>query len=236
VFYPLKYLSYQTMKILIIEDDRDLSLAMSEFLELQGEVCDFAYNGASGITLATQDQYDCVILDYMLPKVNGIDVCRTLRGSGVQTPILMLTACDIDSDQLEGFKAGLDDYVTKPCPMPILWARLQAIYRRNNPERESITIGDLVLFPKEHRVIRSGQELKLTPTSWKILAFLARKSPNVVAKSDIENHLWPDDDDVDDGRFNVHLHQLRKTIDKPFSNTLIHTHVGIGLSLDGEKK
>ncbi|EBA01597.1 winged helix-turn-helix domain-containing protein [Marinobacter sp. ELB17] len=117
--------------------------------------------------------------------------------------------------------------------MPLLLARLNSLYRRDNPERECIQIADLRIYPKEYRAIRSEQELKLTPTSWKILLFLARRSPVVVSRNEIEAHIWPNDD-VDEGTVNVHLHQLRKVVDKPFNCPLIRTHVGIGLSLSGE--
>ncbi|ASK18652.1 response regulator transcription factor [Halomonas sp. XH26] len=218
------------MKILIIEDDRDLALAISEYLELHRVECDFAYTGASGITLASQQHYDGLILDNMLPKVQGIDVCRQLRANGVDTPILMLTACDMEGDQMEGFNAGVDDYVIKPCTMPLLLARLNALYRRRHPERECIRIADLRIYPKEHRAIRAEQELKLTPTSWKILLLLARRSPAVVSRNEIVEHVWPGEE-VEEGTVNVHLHQLRKVVDKPFEQLLIHTHVGVGLSL-----
>lgn len=218
------------MRLLIIEDDRDLALAMSEYLELHQVECDFSYNGSSGIELATSQPYDCIILDNMLPKVQGIDVCKALRTQGVNTPILMLTAYDAQAEQLAGFDAGLDDFVAKPCPMPILLARLQALYRRQHPEKNCLQIADLIIYPKEHRVTRAEKNIKLPPISWKILLVLARHSPQVVSKTELAEHIWPDED-IDEGTLNVHLHQLRKVIDKPFSKPLIKTHVGIGLSL-----
>lgn len=218
------------MKILIIEDDRELSLAIAEYLELQGVDCDFAYNGASGINLASSQPYTCIILDMMLPKVNGLEVCQTLREQACTTPILMLSACDTDLDQLKGFEAGLDDYVTKPCQMPLLWARLQAIVRRGLPDLHEFKVANLIVNLSKYSAIREGIQLKFTPTSWKILEILIKNSPNVVSKSDILEYVWPDSD-TDEGTLNVHLHQLRKTIDKPFSRALIQTHVGLGLSL-----
>ncbi|OOE72260.1 MULTISPECIES: response regulator transcription factor [unclassified Salinivibrio] len=218
------------MKILIIEDDHDLSLAISEYLELHNIDCDFAYNGETGIQLASQQTFDCVILDNMLPNVQGMAVCRELREQGIDTPVLMLTACGADTDQLEGFRAGVDDYVVKPCTMPLLLARLQALHRRHQPVRECITIADLTIYPKEHIASRGDTPLKLTPIGWNILLLLARRSPTVVSKSDIEEAIWASDD-VRQGTINVHLHHLRKVVDKPFAKTLIHTHVGIGLSL-----
>jgi len=221
------------MKILIIEDDRDLALAISEYLELHNIECDFAYSGAGGVALALQHRYDCLILDNMLPRGMGTEVCRQLRAQGIGTPILMLTACDTEADQLNGFSAGLDDYVVKPCAMPLLLARLKALYRRDNPEQDCIRIADLRIYPKELRASRAGQKLKLTPTGWKILLLLARRSPAVVSRSEIEQHVWLDEE-VEEGTVNVHVHQLRKAVDKPFELALIHTHVGIGLSLSGE--
>ena len=223
------------MKVLIVEDDRELALAVSEYLELHEIECDFAYNGASGIELARSQRYDCLILDNMLPKVQGVEVCKSLRAQGVDLPILMLTACDTQADQLAGFEAGLDDFVTKPCAMPILLARLQALYRRRHPERECIQISDLLIYPKEHRAERANQALKLPPISWKILLLLARNSPRVVSKSELVEQVWPHEE-VDEGTLNVHLHQLRKILDKPFPKPLVHTHVGLGLSIHDDEE
>ncbi|MCG8668025.1 MAG: response regulator transcription factor [Pseudomonadales bacterium] len=218
------------MQVLIVEDDSDLAAAMADYLTLQGAECDFAYNGASGLKLASEESFDVIILDLMLPRMNGFAVCDALRQQGCDTPVLMLTACDTQEDQLEGFRSGIDDFVTKPCAMPILWARLQALYRRNNPTQEIITIGPLTLHPKEHRAEREDQELKLTPTGWKMLECLARHSPNVVTRKLMEETVWKDSE-VDTRNFNVQLHQLRKAVDKPFAFPLIHTVVGVGLCL-----
>jgi DNA-binding response OmpR family regulator len=218
------------MKVLIIEDDADLAAAMADYLELQGAECDFAYQGISGLRLALEGSFDIVILDLMLPRMGGFEVCEQLRQQSVFTPILMLTACDTNADQLTGFQAGVDDYVVKPCEMPLLWARLQALHRRNAPQTEKLSVGDLTVYFKEHRVTREEQEIKLTPTGWKMLELLVRRSPNVVSRSELEDHAWPGSD-VDTGNFNVQLHQLRKAIDKPFDYPMIHTLVGVGLCM-----
>ncbi len=218
------------MHILIIDDDADLAAAMAEFLELKGATCDFAYQGATGLSMACELTFDVIVLDLMLPKINGFSVCQQLRERGCHTPVLMLTASDTNEEQLEGFNSGVDDFVVKPCPMPILWARLQALYKRKHPQKDSLSIGDLTLYLKEHRACRAGNELKLTPTGWKILALLARNSPNVVSRSELEEHIWPDGD-ADPGNFNVQLHQLRKAVDKPYDQALIQTLVGVGLAL-----
>jgi len=218
------------MQILIIEDNAELAEAIGDFLTLQGAECDYAWSGSAGLELARQQRFDIIVLDLMLPRMNGYSVCRTLREQGYDTPVLMLTACDTDSDQLEGFRAGVDDYVTKPCPMPLLWARLQAIWRRSNPASDCLQIGDLTLHLKEQRALRQNQPLKLTPTGWRLLELLARHSPEMVPRKTIEQQVWPDSE-VDTGNFNVQLHLLRKAVDKPFEQPLIHTLVGKGLCL-----
>ena len=220
----------ERMRILIVEDDAELAAAMSDYLELQGVECDFAYHGASGLELALESSFDVIILDLMLPRIDGVEVCEQLRRQGVSTPVLMLTACDTDTEQLRGFQAGIDDYVVKPSPMPLIWARVQALHRRSAPNVEKLSVDTLTCYFKEQRVTREGQEIKLTPTGWKMLVLLARRSPEVVSRSEIEDYAWPDGD-VDTGNFNVQLHQLRKAVDKPFAYALIHTLVGRGLCL-----
>ena len=218
------------MRILIVEDDAELAMAMAGYLELQGAECDFAYQGESGLTLARKCRFDVIILDFMLPRIDGVEVCEQLRRQGVSTPVLMLTACDTSEEQLRGFQAGIDDYVVKPSPMPLLWARLQALHRRGTPHVETLSVDTLACYFKEQRVTREGREIKLTPTGWKMLELLARRSPEVVSRVEIEDYVWPDGD-VDTGNFNVQLHQLRKAVDKPFAYPLIHTLVGRGLCL-----
>lgn len=216
------------MKVLIIEDDAELAAAMADYLELQGVECDFAYHGVSGLALALEGGFDVIILDLMLPRLGGFEVCNQLRRQGVSTPVLMLAASDTNAEQLKGFQVGIDDYVVKPCPMPLLWARLQALLRRSKQQVEKLSVGPLTVYFKEHRVSRGGLEIKLTPTGWKILELLVRSSPNVVSRTDLEGHAWPGSE-VDTGNFNVQLHQLRKAIDKPFEYPMIHTLVGVGL-------
>jgi DNA-binding response OmpR family regulator len=216
------------MRILIVEDDADLAVAMSDYLELQGAECDFAYHGESGLMLVQKYRFDVIILDLMLPRINGVDVCEQLRLQGVSTPVLMLTACDDNSEQLRGFQAGIDDYVIKPSPMPLIWARVQALCRRNNPQIDKLTVDTLTCYFKEQRATREEKEIKLTPTGWKILSLLMRRNPEVVSRNEIEEYAWPDGD-VERGNLNVQLHQLRKSVDKPFEYPLIHTLVGRGL-------
>jgi len=153
------------MKILIIEDNADLAAAMADYLALQGAECDFAYQGEVGLKMARQNRFDIILLDLMLPKMGGFEVCEQLRQQGNATPVLMQTACDTHADQLSGFEVGIDDYVVKPCPMPLLWARIQALHRRHQPQSEKLTIGELTIYFKERRVTRQEQAIKLTPTA-----------------------------------------------------------------------
>lgn len=217
-------------RILIVEDDSDLAAAMAEYLELKECVCDFAYTGQAGINLALEQVFDVIILDLMLPNLSGFETCRQLREQGCETPILMLTARDTAEDQLQGFALGIDDYVIKPSAMPLIWARLQALQRRQKTEKNCIVIADLSVYPQEHRAERAGETLNLPPTAWRLLLLLARRTPAVVTREELENFAWPDGE-VSESNFHVQLHQLRKIVDKPFSLPLIHTHVGVGLSL-----
>ena len=219
------------MQILIVEDDTDLASAISDYLVLQGAECDFAYTGAAGLSLALEQRFDVIVLDLMLPKLNGFDVCTELRSKGCFTPVVMLTAAGAEADQLQGFQAGVDDYIAKPCSMPLLWARIQAIYRRENREPEQLNIDTLQINFEERQAKREGQELKLTPTGWRMLEILSRQSPKVVSRLELEAFAWPDGEEVDPGNFNVQVHQLRKAVDKPFDKKLIHTIVGVGLCL-----
>ena len=221
------------MRVLIVEDDAELSASIAEYLELQGAECDFAYNGLSALTIASDTTIDVIVLDLMLPKLNGLDVCSQLREQGTSTPILMLTAMGTNEEQLSGFRAGVDDYVVKPCPMPLLWARLQALYNRSYQQPNHKIFGPLEIDITARELKRSNKLVELTATEWKIFEVLLRSSPNVVTRSEIEAIVWPDQE-PDSGLLNVHLHGLRKALDKPFSHPLIHTFVGLGIALKDE--
>ncbi len=218
------------MRILIVEDDAELSASIAEFLELQGAECDFAYNGATGVKLASNAGFEVILLDLMLPKLNGFDVCSELRRLGCSTPILMLTAMGTTEDQLTGFQVGIDDYVVKPCAMPLLWARINALHRRALNQQALQKLGPLEVDIESRTLSRDGVPINLTPTEWRILEVLLQHSPKVVSRTDIEQVVWPDQE-PDPGKLNVHLHALRKAIDKPFSYPLIKTITGLGLSI-----
>ncbi len=223
------------MRILLVEDDAELSASIAEFLELQGAECDFAYTGQAGVELAISGSYEVILLDVMLPKLDGFDVCAALRNHGYSTPVLMLTAMGTTEDQLKGFRAGGDDYVVKPCPMPLLWARINALFRRSLNQQALKRLGPLNIDFEKRKLERAGQAISLTPTGWKILEILLSHSPKVVSRSNIERFVWPDEE-PDQGRLNVHLHALRKALDQPFNYPLIKTVTGFGVCIIDDKK
>lgn len=218
------------MKILIIEDDYQLSEAMSDYFELKQAECDFAYNGQSGLNLALQQKSDVIILDVNMPKMNGYEVCRALRDANVITPVLMMTAYETTEDQLAGFRSGVDDFVVKPSPMPVIWARLEALLGRNKSLRNTIKIADLEIDLEKQQAHRAGTLLQLTPVCWKLLVYLAQHSPKVISRNEIEEHIWKDEE-IAVGNLNVHLSKLRKVLDKPFSVSLLHTRINIGVQI-----
>ncbi len=219
------------MQVLIIDDDNQFAGALADYLELKGVECDFAYNGLSGLSLAQKGNADVIILDVNMPKMDGYEVCRMLRDARVLTPILMMTAYDTVEDELEGFLSGVDDFVVKPCPMPVVWARLQALSKRTQPKVAChLTIGELELDLSTQEATRAGKKLKMTPIGWKILHYLVIQSPRVVPRVELQNTVWPDDP-IEPGNLNVQLSNLRKVLDKPFSSPLLHTRINAGIQI-----
>ncbi|PKL95247.1 MAG: DNA-binding response regulator [Gammaproteobacteria bacterium HGW-Gammaproteobacteria-8] len=218
--------------ILLVEDHNDLAATIGAYLEDSGYAMDYAADGSIALNLMEDNLYDVIILDLMMPKVNGFKVCARLRERGDSTPILMLTARDQLEDKLEGFERGADDYMVKPFEMEELAARINALLRRARGEvsEGAIRIGDLLFDPRTMRVERAGQRLNLSPTSIRILKILMRESPRLVSREQIENELWgdmlPDSDTL-----RSHMYNLRKSIDRPFETKLLHTVQGMGFKL-----
>ncbi|AYV22269.1 response regulator transcription factor [Vibrio mediterranei] len=218
------------MLALLIEDDKVLASAISDYLILDDVECDFAYNGLSGLTLASDNNYDVIILDVMLPRMSGYSVCQQLRKNGVSTPILMMTAKDSLDDKLAGFQAGTDDYLTKPFAMAELSARLNALVLRSQGRVSTlIRVGDLQIDTESHTVYRASQLLNLSPLSWKLLVSLAMHSPNIVSKATLEDEVWGEE--ISHNNLKVQIHKLRQAIDKPFSSSLIHSIPKVGFVL-----
>jgi len=218
--------------ILLVEDHDDLAATVGAYLEDSGFAMDYAADGSIALNLLEDNHYDIIILDLMLPKVDGMKVCKKLRDRGDSTPILMLTARDQLDDKIEGFESGADDYLVKPFDMEELSARVNALIRRARGEVSdgAIKIGDLVFDPRTMRVERDGKRLNLSPTSIRILRILMRESPRLVSREQLENELWgdmlPDSDTL-----RSHMYNLRKSIDRPFETKLLHTVQGMGFKL-----
>lgn len=222
------------MHILVIEDNPDLVANLSDFLSARGHSIDIAYNGYTGLGFALDKTYDAIVLDLMLPGMDGLEVCTRLRQQGNQLPILMLTARDSLEDKLEGFASGADDYLIKPFAMLELEARLEALCRRQHPETESghhqLRLADLSLDTGTWQVSRQGQSIELPPIPLKLLEILLRRAPQVVSRAELERAVWGDNP-PDSDALRAHLHALRSAIDKPFTTPLLHTLRGLGYRL-----
>jgi DNA-binding response OmpR family regulator len=219
--------------ILLVEDNQDIAEMVYAFLERRGYELDYAADGVTGLHLAVTNAYDVIVLDLMLPGMDGINLCRKLRDEAQRdTPILMLTARDTLDDKVAGLDAGADDYLVKPFEIQELEARIRAMIRRRRGQMapESLEVGDLRLDTGTLTVTRAGETLNLTPICLKILTVLMRASPRVVSRRDIEREVWgdvlPDSDTL-----RSHLYNLRRTIDKPFPKPLLHTVQSAGYRL-----
>jgi len=220
------------LRILIVEDNADIAENIADYLEAQGKILDFAMDGIGGLHLALTQDYDAIVLDIMLPGMDGLTFCRELRGKGErQTPVLMLTARDTLEDKLKGFDAGADDYLVKPFAMQELDARLEALARRaDNVQKARLVIADLELDTGRMEVKRAGKTIELNRTCLKILTILIKAYPNVVSRKELEHVLWGDVLPGSDA-LRSHIYALRNAIDKPFKTPLLETVHGIGYRL-----
>lgn len=220
------------MRILVIEDNRDILANILDYLELKGFIVDCVQDGLSGMHLALTQSYDLIVLDIMLPGMDGYQLCQKLRQeAGNNTPIIMLTARDALDDRLKGLQAGADDYLVKPFALSELVARIEAVLRRSSgANKRMLEVADLHYNLETLEVSRAGQLLKLNPIGLKLLAVLMQRSPAVVRREALEEALWGDDI-PDSDSLRSHIHQLRQTIDKPFTTPLLHTIHGVGFRL-----
>lgn len=219
--------------LLLVEDHQDIAEMVYAYFERRGYVMDYAADGVTGLHLAVTNDYDVIILDLMLPGIDGLALCDKLRKEGRRaTPLLMLTARDTLEDKVAGLEVGADDYLVKPFDMEELEARVKALIRRKRGQvsPETLTVGDLVLDTGTLRVRREGKEIRLSPIGLKILTVLMRSSPRVVSRREVEREVWgdilPDSDTL-----RSHLYNLRKQIDRPFKKPLLHTIQGAGYRL-----
>ncbi|HEX8980837.1 MAG TPA: response regulator transcription factor [Parasulfuritortus sp.] len=223
------------MNILLIEDNRDLAHNIYEFFQEKGHEMDMAWDGISGLHLAATNSYDVLILDWILPGIDGLTVCRRLREAGNQTPILMLTARDSLNQKIEGLQAGADDYVVKPFAMAEVEARLDALIRRSQLRSKEavLRVGDLEFNTGTLRVTRAGRQIELPRIPLKLLEMLMRASPRVVPSEELEKEIWGESA-FDRETLRVHLHSLRHAIEQPGEKPLLKTHRGIGYQISDD--
>ncbi|MEM1182557.1 MAG: response regulator transcription factor [Acidobacteriota bacterium] len=224
------------MRILIIEDNDDLAGNIGDFLQLKGHTVDFASDGVVGLHLAVTEDFDAVILDLMLPGIDGLSLCRRLREDAKrQVPILMLTARDTLEDKLSGFQVGADDYLVKPFALEELEMRILAITKRGGNQRRSLVVADLELDLGTLIARRQGKVLGLNRMGIRLLQELMRASPNVLTRSELEGRIWGEEP-PESGSLRTHIYQLRRILDRPFDRPLLETVHGIGYRLIDHRK
>ncbi|MEM7081451.1 MAG: response regulator transcription factor [Pseudomonadota bacterium] len=223
----------ENISLLLIEDHPDIAAIICDYFEDRGYIIDYAADGVTGLHLAVSNEFDAIILDLMLPGMDGLELCRKLRDEAAKsTPVLMLTARDTLDDKIAGLDAGADDYLVKPFETAELEARLRAIIRRASGQvvNETLEVADLTIDTGTLEVVRDGQRLSLTPIGLKLLMTLVKASPKVVSRRELERSVWgdivPDSDAL-----RSHLYNLRKIIDRPFETPLLHTIAGSGYRL-----
>jgi two-component system OmpR family response regulator len=224
------------MRVLVVEDEAPLAEGLRDGLEAEGFAVDIAADGLDGLWMAREHPYAAIVLDIMLPGLNGYRVCATLRQEGIWTPILMLTAKDGELDEAEALDTGADDYLTKPFSFVVLLARLRALMRRGVPERPSVLeAGDLRLDPATRTVQRGDVAVELTSRETALLDFLLRRQGDVLSKQTILDNVWDDEFEGDPNIVEVYIRRLRNKLDRPFGRTAIETIRGAGyrLAADG---
>lgn len=221
------------LRLLFIEDNEDILINLFAWFEKKNHVCDCARRGDSGLELALEGNFDCIVLDIMLPGLDGVQVCKKIRERNKAVPIIMLTAKDDLEYKVIGLDSGADDYLVKPFSLKELEARIAAILRRGQSRRDVLTAGEFQLNRQEHRAFRAGVELRLSPTGFIILEQLLKDAPGVVRREQLEHLLWGDEAPEGSALRN-HIHELRKVIDKPFDIPLLETvpHLGWRLNMD----
>ena len=220
------------VRVLVVEDEKRLAAGLRNGLEAEGFAVDVAPDGIDGLWMARENPYDAIVLDIMLPGINGYKICATLREEEIWTPILMLTAKDGEWDEVEGLDTGADDYLTKPFSYAVLVARLRALMRRGVRERPTVLqAGDLRLDPAARRAWRGDVEVELTTRELALLEFLLRRKGEVISKREILEHVWDYDFEGDPNIVEVYVRHLRNKLDRPFGRNSIGTIRGAGYRL-----
>jgi DNA-binding response OmpR family regulator len=223
------------MRVLVVEDARLMADALTKGLREQGYAVDVALDGEHGLELAEINQYDAIVLDIMLPRRDGLSVCRALREQGLHVPVLMLTARDAVEDRVVGLDAGADDYLVKPFAFKELLARLRALLRRDHQMRPlQLTLADLTLDTAGHTVRRGGNTISLTAKEYALLEYLLLHSGEIISRERISEHVWDEGYDPFSNLIEVYIQRLRKKIDSGMKIKLIHTRRGEGYMLGAQ--
>lgn len=224
------------MRILIVEDEKDLAAIIKQGLEEEGYVVDVAHDGEEGLYMVESYPVDAVILDIMLPIIDGLTVLNRMRKKGIMTPVILLTARDALIDKIKGLDTGADDYLTKPFVFQELLARIRSLLRRKGEAKQAvIQIGDLEINTASHEVSRNGKSISLSAREYALLEFLAYKKGSVVSRSEIVEHIYHEDADMDSNVVDVYVNYLRNKIDKGHDVKLIQTVRGAGYMLKHEE-
>jgi DNA-binding response OmpR family regulator len=219
------------MRVLVIEDEKRVAGFIRRSLQEAGYAVDCAYDGEEGLSFAQAGTYDAIILDLMLPKRDGLSLMKSLRGQGVATPVLAVTAKGAVRDRVAGLNSGCDDYLVKPFAVAELVARLRSLLRRGTAQTAAMQVGDLLLDTATRRVTRAGKPVELTAKEFALLEYLMRNAGQVVTKTMIEQHVWNYDFDSGTNLVEVHISHLRNKVDRNGHRTLIRTIRGVGYSL-----
>jgi len=225
------------MRILVIEDETKIATAIKRGLEMHGHAVDMVHDGDTGYSYASDPSYDAIILDRMLPGMDGVELCRRIREDGVPTPVLMLTARGTIGDKVEGLNSGADDYLVKPFSFDELTARVRALLRRPKATTGTVLrVGNLQLDPVKYSVERSGQAIKLSHKEFQVLEYFMHHAGQIITKETLIAHIWNEDADVLPNTVEVYIGYLRSKVDRPFPGEapLLHTVRGFGYRL-GDK-
>ena len=220
------------MRLLVIEDEKQLLKLIGKRLKEEGYVFDLASDGREGLNFAESVEYDCIILDIMLPSIDGFTIIQKLRGKNINSPIIVLTAKSAIKDKVNGLDYGADDYITKPFSFEELIARIRAMLRRKSEEKETIlTCGDLTLDLISREVYRNNNPIELTTKEFSILEYFLRNKGRILTKSQIAEHVWNYEFDYQSNIIEVYIRYLRKKIDDSYEKKLIHTIRGVGYKI-----